>query len=83
MQECPLEYVSNASERPIMIMAQGEEELAVAFAEQRQQVEYIDADGELATTEAVHTRTGVISLEDFLSGNPDYREITQEDGKTE
>ena len=83
VQECPLEYVSNASERPIMILAQGEKELAVAFAEQRQQVEYIDADGELATTEAVHTRTGVISFEDFLSGNPDYREITQEDGKTE
>lgn len=83
VQECPLEYVSNASERPIMILAQGEKELAVAFAEQRQQVEYIDTDGELATTEAVHTHTGVISFEDFLSGNPDYREITQEDGKTE
>ena len=41
VQECPLEYVSNASERPIMILAQGEKELAVAFAEQRQQVESV------------------------------------------
>lgn len=78
LQEVPLYYVSNAKEQPVTILAHGPEDLAVAFAEQRRQESYIDSDGQLATTEKVTVRFGVLTIQDFLAGNPDYREVTQE-----
>lgn len=78
LKEIPLWYVSNAYERPVTILARGAEDLLVAFAEQRRQESYIDADGQPATTEKVTDRYGVISIQDFLAGEPNYREVPQE-----
>lgn len=75
LQEIPLQYISNASERPVSILGQTENELLVVFEEQAHTVEYIDPDGLPAQTLTFTYRTGLISKEDFFAGMPNYREI--------
>lgn len=75
MQEIPLQYISNASERPVSILGQTENDLLVVFEEQAHTVEYIDPDGLPAQTLTFTHRTGLIGKEDFFAGIPNYREI--------
>lgn len=78
LREIPLQFVSGGCERPITILAQASKNLLVAFAEQRQQVQTADTDGEPFVTEKVTNRYGVLSVEDFLAGRPNYREVPQQ-----
>lgn len=78
LREIPLQFVSGGCERPITILAQASENLLVAFAEQRQQVQTVEEGGEPVMTEKVTNRYGVLSVEDFLAGRPNYREVPQQ-----
>ena len=75
LQEIPLQYISNASERPVSILGQTENALLVVFEEQPHTVEYIDPDGLPAQTLTFTYREGLISKDDFLAGIPNYQEI--------
>ena len=78
LQEIPLQYIANATEKAISIEGQGEDCLAVIFEEQVQMSAYLDPDGMPATSMETHRRYGLISTEDFLAGIPNYREFQME-----
>lgn len=73
--EIPLTFVSNASERPIEIMGQTEDDLLVHFAQQDAIITQVQEDGYPAHLIESTNRYGLISWEDFLAGIPNYREI--------
>lgn len=75
LQQIPLQYISNASEKPVSILGQTENKLLVVFEEQAHTVEYIDPDGLPAQNLTFTFRTGLISKEDFFAGSPNYQEI--------
>ena len=74
--EIPLRFVSNASERPIEILAETDGELLVHFAQQDSFATQVQEDGYPTKTVEISNRYGMISWEDFLAGIPNYREIT-------
>lgn len=75
LQEIPLQYIANATEKAISIEGQGADCLAVIFEEQVRMSTYLDPDGMPATSAETHRRYGLISTEDFLAGIPNCREI--------
>lgn len=75
LQEIPLRYISNASEKPVRILGKTETTLLVEFESQAHNIEYIDEEGLPAQTLTFSHRTGLISIEDFFAGRPNYREI--------
>lgn len=75
LQEIPLQYISNASEKPVRILGKTKTALLVEFEEQAQRTEYIDADGLPAQGLTFYHRTGLLSIEDFFAGKPNYREL--------
>lgn len=74
--EIPLRFVSNASERPIEILAETDGELLVHFAQQDSFATQVQEDGYPSKTVEITNRYGMISWQNFLAGIPDYREIT-------
>lgn len=75
LQEIPLQYISNAAEKPVRILGKTENELLVEFEERANNTEYIDADGLPAKTLTFSYRRGLLSGEDFFAGRPNYREV--------
>lgn len=74
--EIPLRFVSNASERPIEILAETDGELLVHFAQQDSFATQVQEDGYPSKTVEITNRYGMLSWQNFLAGIPDYREIT-------
>lgn len=74
LQEIPLQYIANATQKPVSIEGQGKDCLFVIFEEKVQMGTYLDPDGKPATSMETHRRYGLISIEDFLAGIPKYRE---------
>lgn len=75
LQEIPLQYMSNASEKPIQIVAKSNDALLVEFEERAENTECIGEDGLPVQTLQFYHRRGIISIEDFFAGTPNYREI--------
>lgn len=75
LQEIPLQYISNASEKPMCILGKTENALLVIFEEQAHTIENIDPDGLPAQNLTFTHRAGLIREEDFLGGMPNYQEI--------
>lgn len=73
--EIPLRFVSNASEKPIEILAETGDELLVHFAQQDELLTQVGEDGYLSRTFEITNRCGLISWQDFLAGSPNYREV--------
>ena len=68
-QELTLRYVENATEQPVRVLAQSGDMVLVRFESQVR-------DGLAGGDTEVQNRCGLISLEDFFAGRPNYREIT-------
>lgn len=75
LQEIPLQYMSNAREKPVQIVANSDGALLVEFEERAENTEYISEDGLPVQTLVFNQRRGMISISDFLAGRPNYREI--------
>lgn len=69
VQELTLRYVENATEQPVRVLAQSGDMVLVRFESQVR-------DGLAGGDTEVQNRCGLISLEDFFAGRPNYREIT-------
>ena len=69
MQELTLRYVENVTEQPVRVLAQSGDMVLVRFESQVR-------DGLAGGDTEVQNRCGLISLEDFFAGRPNYREIT-------
>lgn len=74
--EIPLRYVSNASEKPVAILGKTDGQLLVQFQEQASIVARLNEDGSPSKALEITEQYGLIPWEDFLSGKPNYREIS-------
>ena len=75
VQEISLRYQSNGKDQPITILGQSQDSYLVEIETQLKEVTFIQQDGTPSTNWAGVGRFGLITFEDFLAGNPQYREI--------
>lgn len=72
----PLSYVAGEQQRPIDLVAVVGNKVLCTFAVNWEPADYVSADGINTDTLLGSTRIGLLSLEEFRAGNPNYEEIT-------